>query len=108
MDGCEFVFGAAGTSPKVRALEANPSVAVTIDSEAPPYKVLLARGRAEIQIVDDAVKEYAESALRYLGPDKGAQFRDYARANMAGMARVTVKPEWVGLIDFQTRHPRSH
>ncbi len=106
--GSEFVFGAAGTSPKVRALEANPSVAVTIDSEAPPYKVLLARGRAEIQIVEDAVKEYAESALRYFGPDKGAQFRDYASANMAGMARVTVKPEWVGLIDFQTRHPRNH
>jgi hypothetical protein len=27
---------------------------------------------------------------------------------MTGMARITVKPEWVGLIDFQTRHPSTH
>jgi hypothetical protein len=106
--GNEFVFGAAGTSPKVKALQANPTVAVTIDSETAPYKILLARGRAEIQLVEGVVEEYAESALRYFGPEQGAQFRDHATANMTGMARITVKPEWVGLIDFQTRHPSTH
>jgi hypothetical protein len=106
--GNEFVFGAAGTSPKVKALQANPTVAVTIDSETAPYKILYARGRAEIQLVEGVVEEYAESALRYFGPEQGAQFRGYATANMTGMARITVKPEWVGLIDFQTRHPSTH
>jgi PPOX class probable F420-dependent enzyme len=107
-NGNEFVFGAAGASPKVKALLANPAVAVTIDSETAPYKVLLARGKAEIQIVEGAVEEYADSALRYFGPEPGAQFRDHAKANMRGMARITVKPEWVGLIDFQTRYPSTH
>ncbi len=106
--GNEFVFGAAGSSPKIKALEANPAVAVTIDSETAPYKVLLARGRAEIQIVEGAVEEYADSALRYFGPDQGAQFRDHAKTSFTGMARITVKPEWVGLIDFQTRYPSTY
>ncbi len=105
--GQEFVFGAAGASPKVKALEANPPVAITIDSETAPYKILLARGRADVEIVKGAVEEYAESALRYLGPEHGARFRDHAKATSTGMARIVVKPEWVGLIDFQTRYPST-
>ncbi len=107
-NGNEFVFGAAGNSPKVRALRANPAVAVTIDTESAPYKVLMARGVAEVTLVEGAVEEYAESALRYYGEAQGAQFRDYAKANMKGMARITVKPDWVGLIDFETRYPSNH
>ena len=42
------------------------------------------------------------------GKIQGVYFRDYAKANMRGMARITVKPEWVGLIDFQTRYPSTH
>jgi PPOX class probable F420-dependent enzyme len=105
--GNEFVFGAAGAAPKVKALQTNPAVAITIDSEAAPYQVLLARGRAEIEILEGAVEEYADSALRYFGPEQGAKYRDYTKSSMRGMARITVKPEWVGLIDFQTRYPST-
>ncbi len=105
--GEEFVFGAAGGSPKVKALVASPAVAITIDSETAPYKILLARGRARVEIVEGAVEEYAEAALRYLGPEQGAQFRDHAKASFTGMARITVEPDWVGLIDFQTRYPSA-
>ncbi len=105
--GEEFVFGAAGGSPKVKALRANPAVAITIDSETAPYKILLARGRAEVQIVEGAVEEYAEAALRYFGSEQGAKVRDHAKANFTGMARITVTPEWVGLIDFETRYPSA-
>jgi PPOX class probable F420-dependent enzyme len=106
--GTEFVFGAAGDSPKVKALQDNPAVAVTIDSETAPYKILLARGPADVQLVEGAVEEYADSALRYFGPEQGAQFRDHAKATMKGMARIALKPVWVGLIDFQTRYPSSY
>ena len=105
--GEEFVFGAAGGSPKVKALVASPAVAITIDSETAPYKILLARGRARVEIVEGAVAEYAEAAIRYFGPEQGAQFRDHANATFIGMARIAVKPEWVGLIDFQTRYPSA-
>ncbi len=107
-NGTELVFGAAGTSPKVKALQANPHIAVTIDSETAPYKVLTIRGKAEVTIVEGAVDEYADAALRYMGPSQGAGFRDHIKATMKGMARVTVTPDWVSLIDFQTRYPSSY
>lgn len=105
--GEEFVFGAAGGSPKVKALLASPPVAVTIDTATAPYKILLVRGRAQVEIVEGVVEEYAEAALRYFGPEKGTRFRDHAKSSFTGMARITVKPEWVGLIDFQTRYPSA-
>jgi hypothetical protein len=107
-NGQELVFGAAGTSPKIKALQTNPQVAVTIDTNTSPYQILTIRGRANIETVPGAVPEYTESALRYMGPTQGAQFRDYATNNMTNMARITIKPDWVSLIDFQTRYPSSY
>jgi len=107
-NGQEIIIGSAGTSQKVRALQADPAIAVTIDSDTAPYKVLSIRGRAEVRMVEGAVEEYADSALRYFDPDQGARFRDHARATFSGMARIAVKPEWVGLIDFVTRFPSNH
>ena len=61
-----------------------------------------------MEIVEGAVEEYAESAIRYFGPVEGARFRDHAKANFKGMARIIVKTDWVGLIDFQTRYPSTY
>ena len=107
-NGGEFIFGASGISSKVTALRENPSVAFTFDTETAPYKALSVRGIARIEIVEGAVEEYADSALRYVGPVEGARFRDYAVASFRGMARITVRPDWVGLIDFETRFPAGY
>lgn len=107
-DGQQLVLGAAGSSPKVRALTSHPRVAVTIDSHEAPYEVLYVRGAAEVEIVEGAVKEYLDAALRYLGPNEGAAFRNHAMANFKHMARISIQPDWVGLIDFQTRYPASY
>jgi len=45
------------TAPKVAALRARPRVALTIDTPA-PARSLLARGDAEIEIVDGVPPEY--------------------------------------------------
>jgi PPOX class probable F420-dependent enzyme len=107
-NGTELVLGAAGSAPKVEALQTNPRVAITIDSDTAPYKVLSIRGDAEITIVEGAVDEYADAALRYLGPTNGARFRDHTKTTMRGMARITIKPDWVNVIDFQTRYPATY
>jgi nitroimidazol reductase NimA-like FMN-containing flavoprotein (pyridoxamine 5'-phosphate oxidase superfamily) len=107
-NGTELVFGAAGNSPKVNALESRPQIAVTIDTSISPYRILTIRGRADIETLEGAVVEYAEAALRYMGPTHGAQFRDYTMNTMTNMARITLKPDWVSLIDFQTRYPSSY
>lgn len=107
-NGHEFVLGASGISSKVKALRENPYVALTIDTETAPYRALSVRGEARVEIVEGAVEEYAKSALRYLGPEAGARFRDHAMASLRGMARITVRPDWVGLIDFETRFPADY
>jgi nitroimidazol reductase NimA-like FMN-containing flavoprotein (pyridoxamine 5'-phosphate oxidase superfamily) len=42
----EFVLGTPPKAPKLRALAKNPKVALTVDDNAFPHKVLLVRGTA--------------------------------------------------------------
>lgn len=89
------------------ALRQNPNVAITIDTEAFPPHVLLIRGQASVTEVDGLVKEFEKAAHRYLG-DEGAN-GDLNQMNQPGvrMARIAVRPKWVGILDFETRLP-SH
>jgi PPOX class probable F420-dependent enzyme len=104
-DGEELVFATFEGAQKIRALRARPDVAVTIDRPGPPSEILLLRGRAEVTEVDGLVPEYVWIHHHYYGPEQGA--RNIAGVEQMGlrMARVAVRPAWVGLIDFQTRMP---
>jgi hypothetical protein len=51
-DGTQFVVCTPPRAAKVRALEANPQVALTIDTNTFPPHVLLVRGTARIEVVD--------------------------------------------------------
>ena len=92
---------------RIKALRANPNVAVTIDTENFPPNVLLIRGRVSITEVQGIVPEYALSARRYLGEAAAAAY--LAQVDQPGtvMARITLRPAWVGVIDFETRLPDS-
>src|SRR5688572_3781508 len=57
-DGSRLVVGTVPTSAKVPALQRNPRVAVTIDTEGFPPKVLLIRGAASLELVDGVPQEY--------------------------------------------------
>ena len=50
---------ASHTTYRVRALRANPDVAISVDTESFPPEVLSIRGRAEITEVDGVATEYA-------------------------------------------------
>ncbi len=90
---------------RVRALRANPAVAVTIDT-IDPTEVLLLRGRVEIAEVDGIVPEYASSARRYMGAEEGAGYIASMDTPETRMARISLRPTWAGVIDFRTRLPR--
>ena len=92
---------------RVRALRANPDVAVTIDTEAFPPEVLSIRGRAEITEVDGVVPEYSRAAHRYLGSEEATAYLAQIDHPSTWMARIAVRPTWVGLLDFQTRLPSA-
>ena len=53
---------------KLKALAKNPKVALTIDEEAFPHKVLMIRGSARLESVEGIVPEYEASAARYFDP----------------------------------------
>jgi hypothetical protein len=103
--GMQFIMGTATTSPKVKALIANPKVALTIDTTTQPPHVLLVRGTASIEIVDGVVPEYLEATKKYVGAEQWPAFEEQVRATYKQQARITIVPEWAKLLDFETRVP---
>ncbi len=92
---------------RLRALRANPDLAVTIDTETFPPEVLTLRGAAEITEVDGVAPEYAGAAHRYLGSEQATAYLAQIEHPGTRMARIAVRPTWVGLLDFQTRMPSA-
>jgi Pyridoxamine 5'-phosphate oxidase len=106
-NGREFVMATPPKAPKLRALAKNPKVSFTIDDNSFPHKVLLIRGTAHLHTVEGIVPEYAAAAERYFGHEQGQAWITHLRGLIPNMVRITVTPEWVGLLDFQTRFPSA-
>src|SRR5712692_2632103 len=103
----EFVLGTPTKAPKLKALAKNPKVALTIDDNTFPHKVLLVRGTARMETVHGVVPEYAVAAERYFGHEQGQAWVAQLGTMLSTMVRITITPEWVGLLDFQTRFPSA-
>ncbi|GAC1329559.1 MAG: hypothetical protein NVS2B16_11430 [Chloroflexota bacterium] len=106
-NGREIVLGSPPAAPKLKALEQNPQVALTIDSDTWPHKVLMMRGTATIEIVDGVSPEYAAAAERYFGEEQGRAWTEQIRSAGGPSARIRIAPTWVGIIDFETRFPSA-
>lgn len=106
-DGQEVVLGTPPKAPKLKALARNPKVALTIDDNNFPHKVLLVRGTARLETVEGIVPEYAAAAERYFGRKQAEAWMAQLRTIAPSMVRISVTPEWVGLLDFQTRFPSA-
>lgn len=105
--GTDFVLGTPPQAPKLKALARDPRVALTIDGNEFPYPVLLVRGTARVALMDDIVPEYAAATQRYLGAEQGRAWLEQLRGMVNGMARITIRPEAVRILDFQTRFPSA-
>ena len=46
-------------------------------------------------------------AGRYFDPELAKGWLGQLRGMVSSMVRITVTPEWVGLLDFQTRFPSA-
>ena len=104
-NGTEMVFGTFAGAAKINALRSQPDVAITVDTNSMPPEILQLRGRVEVTDVDGVVPEYALAHKRYFGEEQGAKnVADVDRPGLR-MARIAVRPTWVGVIDFQTRLP---
>ena len=90
----EFVISTATTAPKVRALVANPNVALAIDAgnTAGGARSLSVRGRADVEIVDGVVPEYLLAARRTMDAERVVDFEQNIRRMYLQMARIAVTP----------------
>lgn len=106
--GEEIVMAGPPDAPKVAALRATPHVALTIDEASSwPNRVLLLRGDARVETINGIAPEYAAAAARYLGPDQGRAWVANMEQMSNTMTRIAVRPEWVGILDFETRFPQA-
>jgi PPOX class probable F420-dependent enzyme len=106
-NGSEFVITTPPKAPKLRALRVNSKVALTIDDNTFPHKVLMVRGTATLEEVEGVVPEYELAAYRYFGEAQGKVWVEQVRQTLKRMVRIRVRPEWVGILDFQSRLPTA-
>ena len=90
-------------------LEREPDGRPTIDTEVHPPKILLIRGRAELDFVDGIPDEYLQATSTYaMTPEQRVEWEAEVRSLYHdGMVRIVVTPSWVKLIDFETTLPSA-
>ncbi|WP_432844631.1 pyridoxamine 5'-phosphate oxidase family protein [Amycolatopsis sp. CA-161197] len=107
-NGTEIVMCTTKNAPKLPSLRANPMVALTIDTEVHPPKILLIRGRAELDVVDGIPEEYLQMNGSYeMTAEQRVEWEAEVRSLYDGMVRIVVTPTWVKLIDFETTLPSA-
>ncbi|MFC4591905.1 pyridoxamine 5'-phosphate oxidase family protein [Sphaerisporangium corydalis] len=108
-NGSEIVMCTPKNAPKLTALSVNPMVALTIDTESHPPKILLVRGRADLDYVDDIPTEYLQTTSTYeMTPEQRVEWEAEVRSLYRdGMVRIVVTPTWAKLIDFETTLPSA-
>lgn len=105
-NGSEVVMCTTKIAPKLASLRENPMVALTIDTEVHPPKILLIRGRAELDVVEGIPEEYLQMNGSYqMTPEQRVHWEAEVRSLYDGMVRIVVTPTWVKLIDFETTLP---
>ncbi|TLF76038.1 pyridoxamine 5'-phosphate oxidase family protein [Nocardia cyriacigeorgica] len=105
-NGSQIVLCTSTNAPKLPALRRNPQVALTIDTEVHPPKLLLIRGRAELDEVEGIPEEYLQMNGSYqMTAEQRVEWEAEVRSLYDGMVRIVITPTWVKLIDFETTLP---
>lgn len=103
--GDELVMCTFAGARKIKAIRRGPAIAVTIDEPSTPPSVLLLRGEATVDDVEGIVPEYRLAHIRYAGPEQGAANVAAVERPGVRMARIGLRPNWVGVLDFVSRLP---
>jgi hypothetical protein len=107
-NGSEIVMCTPPNAPKLQSLRKNSTVAITIDTESHPPKILLIRGEAILDHVDGIPDEYFEANGTYeMTPEQRVEWEAGVRSLYESMVRIVVTPTWVKLIDFDETLPTA-
>jgi PPOX class probable F420-dependent enzyme len=91
VDDGQLVFTTARNTPKGRALQRDPRVAICVDDPHPPYSFVQVQGTATItedpaDVLDIAIR----TGARYMGADRAEEFG--RRNAVPGEVAVRVRP----------------
>src|ERR1051325_9302800 len=91
-NGSQIVMCTSKNAPKLPALSANPVVALTIDTEVHPPKILLIRGRAELDVVEGIPVEFLKmNGTHQMTPEQRVEWAAEVRSLYHdGMVRIVV------------------
>jgi len=107
-NGSEVVMCTSTNAPKLVSLRRNPAVALTIDTEVHPPKILLIRGEAVLDEVEGIPDEYLQINGSYeMTPEQRVEWEAEVRSLYDSMVRIVVKPTWAKLIDFDETLPTA-
>lgn len=83
-------------------------VALTIDTEVHPPKILLIRGRAELDVVAGIPDEFLQMNGSYeMNAEQRIEWEAEVRSLYDGMVRIVVTPTWAKMIDFESTLPSA-
>jgi hypothetical protein len=107
-NGAQLLVFTVPLSAKVRALQKNPRVAITIDTQEQwPPRVLLIRGAAGVELVDGVPEEYIEASRKVTPAEVFEDWEAGVRGLYDQMVRITIEPDWAKLLDFETTIPKA-
>jgi hypothetical protein len=107
-NGSEVVMCTSTNAPKVVSLRRNPAIALTIDTEVHPPKILLLRGEAVLDEVEGIPDEYLQMNGTYeMTAEQRVEWEAEVRSLYDSMVRIVVKPSWAKLIDFHETLPSA-
>ncbi len=107
-DGSALVMCTATNAAKIKALQVNPDVALTIDTDEFPPNVLLVRGRADLEWVDGIPDEYMQmNDPSYMTAEQREAWEVGVRSLYDAMYRIRVVPRWAKVLDFETTLPSA-
>ena len=106
-NGQEIVLATATDAPKTKVLKNGSKVAVSIEHDSSPPKILLIRGTVRTDTVEGIAPEYAAMIHRTMSEEDGQALLAGATRLYPRMTRIFIHPDWVGILDFETRLPSA-
>jgi hypothetical protein len=106
-NGQDIVMATAADAPKTKVLTNGSQVAVSIDRDFSASQILLIRGTVRANTVEGIAPEYAAMIRRTMSQEDAEALLKEAARLYPRMTRLFIHPDWVGLLDFETRLPSA-
>ncbi len=106
-NGQEIVMATATDAPKTKVLKNGVKVALSIEHDSSPPKILQIRGTVHTDTVEGLAPEYIASARQTMSEKDAQAFLAESAHLYPRMTRIFIHPDWIALLDFETRLPSA-